>query len=124
MTEQANHDSENDERESQNGRPPDHSAPSDLASADPPSNFKKNLRRLSILELCPDNLVWLFKRHAKLLPFLPEDARVVGVGSGDSWRYSPDTHTIRIVLESETFDAVPEGELLPILRSPTAELLR
>ncbi len=49
---------------------------------------------------------------------------MVGVGKSEFWRYSPDYGAIFIVIESESFDEVPEGERIPECDSITVEVKR
>ena len=81
-------------------------------------------RRLAILMVTPEFILGLMKcpRAAEVIKNkLPDDARITGVGQ--RLAYDPDRHAIALVLQSETFAAVPEGEVLPVLESPTFQIV-
>lgn len=71
------------------------------------------------MRVTPEFLIELF-RHGSVHHFcvesegLPLDARMAGIGRWGEV-YNPQNHTIDLVIESESFDEVPEGTLLPIL---------
>jgi len=84
-----------------------------------------NKRKLAILRVTPETFIELCKpgeQHFKVTGnALPEDARVYGVGDPAAYRYTPHVHAIDIVLTSESFEEIPEGNILPVLPPPIFE---
>lgn len=74
------------------------------------------MRRYAMLRVTPELLLEMSKpmtHWARTVKGLPLDARIVSVGKSEHWWFSPDYAAICLVVESETFAEVKEGELLP-----------
>lgn len=80
------------------------------------------MRRLALFRITPEVIVkWCTagEQPAMLTENgLPRDAKVLGTGGPQSWFYDPYYHSIAIVIESESFPEVPEGQPLPTLPVP------
>ncbi|KKM56458.1 hypothetical protein LCGC14_1551630 [marine sediment metagenome] len=78
-------------------------------------------RHRALLRLHPDALVVLFQQSKDGRRFkipensLPEDVNFLGVN------YDPQYNCFMISLDSEEFDKVPDGNVLPILEQPVIE---
>lgn len=83
------------------------------------TNTMTKSRRLMVLRLQADHLLALLKDiaagRALLMGDLPEDATVVGMERLDwTYSYSAAQHnTMMLVLHSESFLVVPDGQLIP-----------
>lgn len=77
-----------------------------------------NSRKLAALQVTPEFLIEFCKsgeHHFQVTDHaLPADAKIVSVGSVGI-EYSVRRHTLLIVLQSEEFQPVPEGQIIPLL---------
>lgn len=85
-----------------------------------------NERRYGLLRVTPETFVRMCadmtSRWGCVRNWLPEDARIAGVGT-QRWTFEADIGCITIIVESASFAVVPEGEKIPLLPSPVfAEL--
>lgn len=77
--------------------------------------------RRALLEITPELIVRMLQKTeyiSHVMEGLPLDTRVCGVGKNGEWFYAPDAAAVVIVLESEEFAEVAEGERIPHVKKP------